>query len=103
MDLANYVQFILALIFVLALIGLLAWAYRRFALGQKLPMVPRRSGRLDIVEFRNIDAKRRLVLIRRDEIEHLILLGPNSETVIEAGIGIQSIIKADSQTAGGNP
>lgn len=103
MDLANYVQFLLALIFVLALIGLLAWAYRRFALGQKLPLRPSRSGRLDIVEFRNIDAKRRLVLIRRDETEHLILLGPNSETVIETGIAAHSAASTTPRPAGGNP
>jgi len=103
MDLANYVQFILALIFVLALIGLLAWAYRRFALGQKLPMMAHRSGRLDIVEFRNIDAKRRLVLVRRDEMEHLILLGPNSETVIETGIETKSAAAATPRLVGDKP
>lgn len=86
MDFGNYVQFILALVFVLSLIGLLAWAYRRFVLGQKLQLGPRRASRLDIVEFRNVDAKRRLVLVRRDDIEHLVLLGPNSETVVETGI-----------------
>ncbi|HSR55266.1 MAG TPA: flagellar biosynthetic protein FliO [Alphaproteobacteria bacterium] len=86
MDYANYVQFILALIFVLALIGLLAWAYRRFVLGQRSGLGPRGASRLQIIEFRNIDAKRRLVLLKRDDVEHLVLLGPNSETVIESGI-----------------
>jgi len=33
-----------------------------------------------------VDAKRKLVLLRRDDTEHLILLGPNSDTLVEAGI-----------------
>jgi flagellar protein FliO/FliZ len=38
------------------------------------------------VEALSIDARRRLVIIRRDDREHLILLGPESEQVIETGI-----------------
>jgi flagellar protein FliO/FliZ len=44
------------------------------------------KGLLGVVEASHIDAKRRLVLIRRDGVEHLLLLGPTSETVIETGI-----------------
>ncbi len=35
-----------------------------------------------------LDAKRRLVLIRRDNKEHLLLLGPDGDTVIETDIPI---------------
>lgn len=86
MEVENYIQFLLALVFVLSLIGLLAWAVKRFGL---IPGVPRASGpshRLSVVEATNIDPKRRLVLVRRDDIEHLILLGPDSMTVVETGI-----------------
>jgi flagellar protein FliO/FliZ len=86
MDFGNYLQFILALVFVLALIGLLAWAYKRFVLGQKTALGTRRDARLEVLEFRNVDAKRRLVLVRRDDVEHLLLLGPASDTVVETGI-----------------
>ena len=34
----------------------------------------------------NVDGKRRLVLVRRDKVEHLILLGATSELVIENNI-----------------
>jgi flagellar protein FliO/FliZ len=33
-----------------------------------------------------IDGKRRLVLLRRDGTEHLVLLGPDSALLIERGI-----------------
>ena len=94
MDVGNYTQFVLALVFVLSLIGLLAWAVRRFGL---IPGVPRVSGpghRLSVVEAANIDPRRRLILVRRDDVEHLILLGPDSMTVVETGITV-------AKTAGG--
>lgn len=33
-----------------------------------------------------MDGKRRMVLVRRDDTEHLLLLGTATETVIETGI-----------------
>ncbi len=86
MESGTYFQFLLALVFVLALIGLLAWVYRHFALGRKFLGRPRKESRLGIIEFKHVDAKRKLVLLRRDDTEHLILLGPNSDTLVEAGI-----------------
>ncbi len=34
-----------------------------------------------------LDGKRRLVLLKRDEVEHLVLLGVANDVVIETGIG----------------
>ena len=86
MNAGAYFQFVAALAFVLALIAGLAWAVRRFGLFSQ--MAPKLGGkrRLSIVETLGLDAKRRLVLVRRDDKEHLVILGPGSETVVEAGI-----------------
>lgn len=85
MDLAAYLKFVAALLFVLALIGLLAWLARRFGLGLRAgPVVGAR--RLALVEVMVLDARRRLVLVRRDDVEHLLLLGANGESVVETGI-----------------
>lgn len=87
MDMYAYAKFVLALIFVLGLIGLLAVAARKWGLG--LPSAQVRRGqdrRLGIVEVAGLDTKRRLVLIRRDDVEHLIILGHDGETVVETGI-----------------
>lgn len=84
MDAGDYTRFILALLFVLGLIGLLAAGVRRFGLG--LPQTPIRRGqekRLGLVEVMPIDAKRRLVLFKRDDVEHLVILGPNAEILVE--------------------
>jgi flagellar protein FliO/FliZ len=48
---------------------------------------PKAEKRLDVVEYWNIDARRRLVLIRRDDVEHLIMTGGPVDVVIETGIG----------------
>lgn len=85
MELDAYLRFVLALLFVLGLIGLCAWGAKR------LGMTPRvsaggREKRLAIVEVAAVDAKRRLVLVRRDDREHLILLGASQDVVVEAGI-----------------
>lgn len=48
----------------------------------------RRGQRLGISEYHELDQTRRLVLIRRDETEHLILIGGVQDVVIETGIGI---------------
>src|SRR5690606_9631059 len=43
--------------------------------------------RLALGESIEIDNQRRLVLVRRDDIEHLILTGGPSDVVVEQGIG----------------
>lgn len=83
----NYWQFVLALAAVLALIFALAWVARRLGLGGRLAAVGGKRRRLAIVEVMPLDAKRRLVLLRRDGAEHLVLLGLGGDVVIERAIG----------------
>jgi flagellar protein FliO/FliZ len=86
-DMETYARFLLGLVFVLGLILALSWAARRLNLvpgAIKLAQTGKR--RLAIVEISAVDAKRRLVLVKRDNVEHLLLLGPTSETVVESGI-----------------
>jgi Meckel syndrome type 1 protein len=46
----------------------------------------RRGSRLGIAEYYELDKTRRLVLIRRDDVEHLMLVGGNQDVVIESNI-----------------
>ncbi len=87
-DFTTYMRFVLALLFVLALIGILVVVARRFGFGYATPSKTGHSRRLSIVEVMPVDTKRRLVLIRRDNREHLILLGQTSEILIEDGIPV---------------
>ncbi len=51
-----------------------------------VPRGPARLRRLGVVEVAAVDTRRRLVLVRRDDVEHLVLLGLNNDLVIESGI-----------------
>ncbi len=48
---------------------------------------PRPEPRLAVIEHANLDGKRKLVLIRRDDVEHLIMTGGPVDVVVENGIG----------------
>ncbi|MEY3083816.1 MAG: hypothetical protein RJA94_3801 [Pseudomonadota bacterium] len=47
----------------------------------------RRGQRLGVSEYYEMDKDRRLVLVRRDAVEHLILIGGTQDIVIEQNIG----------------
>lgn len=86
MEFETYFRFVAALALVLALIAVLAWGLKRYSVQGR---IARRAGpgtRLSVIEFKSLDARRKLVLVRRDDVEHLILLGPNQELLVEAGI-----------------
>jgi len=83
-DYLLYVRAFAALIFVLALLGVIAYFGRRFS-GVRL-VSPKRQRRVGVIEVTAIDPKRRLVLVRRDETEHLLLIGGGQDLVIESGI-----------------
>ncbi|MCB1508401.1 MAG: flagellar biosynthetic protein FliO [Hyphomicrobiaceae bacterium] len=79
-------QFLLALIFVLALIFLVTWAIRRFGVASMMAGNKQKGPRLQVVEALALDNKRRLVLVRRDAMEHLVMIGGGDDVVIERSI-----------------
>lgn len=87
MELSAYFRFVAALLFVLGIIGVFALLARRFVPGAR--NINRRGvkRRLSVVEVIPVDTKRRLVLLKRDDTEHLVMLGPTGDTVIERNIG----------------
>jgi flagellar protein FliO/FliZ len=82
-DLAGLLRFAVALGVVLLLIAAVAWLARRFMAGGAIPYGKKR--RLSLIEMLPLDGKSRLAIVRRDEVEHLIVLGPAAATVIESG------------------
>jgi flagellar protein FliO/FliZ len=98
MEFDDYLRFILALIFVIGLIGIFAALARRYGFGYRRPQIKGASRRLSLVEVMPVDTKRRLVLVRRDDTEHLILLGTTEDLLVEAGIEAQSFAATLSAT-----
>ncbi len=98
MEIDVYFRFLGALLFVLALIGAAGWAARRFGLGGRLTPNPGKTRRLSVVEVAPLDSRRKLVLVRRDATEHLLLLGASQDVLVEGGIGGQAEAAADGET-----
>ncbi|MDR3438520.1 flagellar biosynthetic protein FliO [Telmatospirillum sp.] len=90
-----YLRSLLALVTVLAMIGVVAWLVRRFGVGGVMPL-GRRSRRLAVVEVLPLDNRRRLVLVRKDDVEHLLLIGGASDIIVEKG---WSVTASDEETS----
>jgi hypothetical protein len=80
-------SFFFAFVAVLALIGVAAWLVRRFA-GNRLGANTNRGRmpRLAVIDAAAVDGRRRLVLVRRDNIEHLLMIGGPTDIVVESNI-----------------
>ncbi len=78
---AEIIRVIFALMAVIGLIGLGALALRKAGLLTASGGFVRKR-RLALVETLALDARRRLAIIKCDGAEHLVILGPNSETLI---------------------
>jgi flagellar biogenesis protein FliO len=78
-----------AFLFVFAFIALAAWAFKTFVMtggGSGASFLRGRDRRLGVVETASVDARRKLILVRRDNVEHLIMTGGPVDVLIETGI-----------------
>jgi flagellar protein FliO/FliZ len=97
LDPVDYLRFLAALAFVLGLIAMLAWAARRWRLGA----TPEGSARrLALVEVLPLDQRRKLVLVRCDRQEYLLLLGQDGNRRIAGGRG--AALEAPAATPAGS-
>src|SRR5271154_3039688 len=79
--------FIFMFVAVLALIGVVAWLIRRFASNRLGANTNRsRMPRLAVIDAAAVDGRRRLVLVRRDNVEHLLMIGGPTDIVVEPNI-----------------
>jgi len=93
-DIVYYLSIVLFLA-----VAIIAGAYAvRMYLGGTGPMQsavgalfgPKPDRRISVMEQYNLDGRRRLILVRRDDVEHLIMTGGPVDMVIETGIGAPS-------------
>ena len=88
----EFARYIGALLLVLGLVGAASVAARRFGLGSLVKPVA--SRRLAVVETLMIGPRQRLLIIRRDGVEHLVMSGPDGANIIEAGIPANAMSNA---------
>jgi flagellar protein FliO/FliZ len=78
---------VLFAIVVLVLLALAFWLLRRFGGGRLGSAATRgRQPRLAVIDQATVDSRRRLVLIRRDNVEHLLIIGGPTDVVVEQNI-----------------
>ena len=85
-ELPTPVNFVIAFAFVLLLIGAAAWLVRRFGSTRIDAAMRGRQPRLAVIDSAAVDGRRKLVIIRRDNVEHLLMIGGPSDVVVETNI-----------------
>lgn len=83
---ALLLQFLITAVVILGLVALVYWLVRRYSAAGLGRIGRGRVPRLAIIDAMSVDGRRRLVLVRRDNIEHLILIGGPSDLVVEQAI-----------------
>ena len=83
MNTAYYYQVLLSLAFVLGLIWVLAWGLKRFGLDKRIRGATGQGGRMQVVDALYLDPKRKLMLVRADHKEYLLLLAGDNATVVD--------------------
>jgi flagellar protein FliO/FliZ len=84
------------------LLAIVTWVFRRFG-GERLGTPAARGGRqprLAVIDAAAVDNRRRLVLIRRDNVEHLIMIGGPTDVVVEQNIVRAVPVAAPREPAG---
>jgi len=74
---------------VIAVIAVVVWLFKNMLSGTGSAaggLLRGRERRLGIQETASIDGRRKLILIRRDDVSHLIMTGGPVDVVIETGI-----------------
>ena len=99
MDSISYSHIALAFGGLLVLLGLFYY-FARFLSGQTRLGKWRSGQRIGVVETAAIDGSRRLVLVRRDNVEHLLLLSGEGDLVVEGGIPVTEPAETSSGPAG---
>ena len=75
MGILSVISMLAALAVTLGLFGLAVWAWRRFAPANLLPTAAPRERRLKVIETLVMGTSHRLVLVRLDGEDRLVLLG----------------------------
>ena len=88
LQLSQPLVYFAAIAVILLLLAVFAWVLRKIS-GNNAQLegsTRSRQPRLGIVDTFQLDRQRQLVIIRRDSVEHLLLLGGTNDVVVESNI-----------------
>ena len=101
-DYAGAVFITLAALAGLVLVLLIVRLIQKMTFGTYVAGGRNRKTRLAVMDATAIDGQRRLVLVRRDDVEHLLLIGGAADVVVERDIRIAGHARRPSLTAEAN-
>lgn len=83
----DILQFLFALGVVTLLIYGIGWGMRRSGIEKRMVQKASPSGRLEVTDSLFIDPRTRLVIVKCDKTEHLLVLGQGEPVVVKESIG----------------
>lgn len=83
MEAVDFTQFFVSLAGIIGFIYLFFYLLQRFGLDRRLRGVTGAKGRLQVAEVLYIDPKRKLMIVRADKKEYLLLVAGDTATVID--------------------
>lgn len=101
MDSINWTQVALAFGGLLLLLALFYYGARALSGATSRGAKWRAGQRIGVIENAPVDGTRRLVLVRRDDTEHLLLVGTHGDLVIESNIPMVRRDDGDATPGGG--
>lgn len=96
METPEIIRFVGSFLIVLALMGGLALVLRKLGAMQGVPSKIGGNKRMKVIESLSLDYRRRLFLVQCDDRQHVIMLGPNGETMIDTAPA-SSALNEDTQ------
>ncbi len=101
-DVLSWLFFIIFIAGLIVAAGLLLRGYMTSGGGsisfKRSPFAAKADKRLNILEQATVDGRRKLVLIRRDNVEHLVMIGGPIDVVVESGIDTRQELRKASQS-----
>jgi len=101
MDSIDFTQVALAFGALLLLLALFYYGARALSGATARGTKWRPGQRIGVVDSMPVDGTRRLVLVRRDDTEHLLLVGTHGDLVIESNIPMPQSDDRNDMTPGG--
>ena len=89
-------QLVIMTLALVAVVALVVWLFKWLAGFSNRRAHRGSKPRLSVIDVAAVDDKRHLVLVRRDNVEHLVMVGGGSDVLIEAGI--EAAAKASAST-----
>jgi len=101
-DVLSWLFFIVFIAGLIIAAGLLLRGYLTSGSGgvsfKKGVFAPKPDKRVDVIEQTTVDGRRKLVLIRRDNVEHLVMIGGPIDVVVESGIDTRQELRKATQS-----